>query len=639
MYMRNIISNLGKIKSFICLYIVVIIAFLLIPLFPFDWVSGSYTHMCFEIISSLIALTAATSIFIYFFGTGSRYYLIIGIGFFIVGGESLVHGILSCDHFINSTISTSDFVPMTYVFGKILLALSFILAPILDRTVEMEDRRSEALITAAIALFLSISLTTLAFILPIPQFTYPASCISRPADFVATLLFLISLFLIGKTFILKKDPFSGLLIASILFNIGGSIYMSISKQLYDGYSDIAHISGIASYLMPLLGIGFYGLSEIYKGRKLLEACLITESELYKSEEYLKTLFDQSPVSVEVYHPNGDLKVLNASAKRMFDIRDKDIEKYNVFRDKKLEDIGVYPRLHEVLLGEKISLPEVHCEIDNINRWLSSTAYPLKINDKIDSIVVIHEDITKRKKAEEERNHIQAKLGYAQKLASLGEMAAALAHEINNPITSIVTSNELVLDDVEEGSEGHILLSNSIEQCMRIQRITDGLLKFTRQDSEKCEVKIIDLISDSMTFLEQALKSEGIDLDVSLDEFDISVMGCKETLQQVIVNLINNARNALCKAAKKHITILISRYEDKVKIAFKDTGKGIPPEKVNNVFDPFWTTRRDEGGSGLGLSVSYSIIKDHKGTISVESKEGEWTEFTILIPIYKGIKNG
>ena len=244
--------------AFILLYLGLLTLFLaLIPLvIDSNWGSSSDFHACIEISSSLIALISAVACLSYFFGLRSRYFIIIGLGFFICGSEDLIHGIFGFKRlFADSNIDFARFIPGTYVTGRLLLALSIIVAAFFDRPVKAgKNLRREAVSMSLIALLIGGGTTALAFSLPLPKFVYPSNIISRPIDFISALIFAIALVLTARRYYHKRDMFTGMLIACILLNIGGQIYMSFSKKLFDIYFDIAHWANILSYCMPALGI-------------------------------------------------------------------------------------------------------------------------------------------------------------------------------------------------------------------------------------------------------------------------------------------------------------------------------------------------------------------------------------------------
>lgn len=276
-------ESLPKIGGFILLSLFITLIFVAIgsTVFSSTWVSSSDLHASIEISSSFIAIIAAFACLMYYFGLKNQYFLIVGLGFFICGSEDLVHGIFSFKRlFEDSGVDFSRFIPGTYVAGRSMLAISIITAALLEtRLKTTKNLPQEAVIYSLLAVILGGGATLLAFILPLPQLIYPDHLISRPVDLASAVLYLIAFILICKRFLIQKDTFSGMLLACILLNLGGQIYMSFSKRLFDAFFDVAHWANIFSYCMPVMGIVIQSLQEMRKSnreideRKLIEVTL------------------------------------------------------------------------------------------------------------------------------------------------------------------------------------------------------------------------------------------------------------------------------------------------------------------------------------------------------------------------------
>ena len=253
-------------KMFLMACIAIALVFVAIgpKAFSSDWVSSSDFHACIEISSSFIAIIAAVACLMYYFGLKSRFYLIIGLGFLVCGSEDLIHGIFGFKRlFADSGVDFSRFIPGTYVAGRMSLAIMIIAAPILRyMTKQAENIKREAIVYSSLALMLGGGLTALALTIDLPKFIYPDRLIPRPVDFVSAILFIVAFALIFKRFRHRRDIFSGSLLICILLNIGGQIYMSFSKQLFDVFFDIAHFANILSYCAPVLGIAIQSLQEM-----------------------------------------------------------------------------------------------------------------------------------------------------------------------------------------------------------------------------------------------------------------------------------------------------------------------------------------------------------------------------------------
>ncbi|MBC8208708.1 MAG: PAS domain-containing protein [Desulfobulbaceae bacterium] len=228
------------------------------------------------------------------------------------------------------------------------------------------------------------------------------------------------------------------------------------------------------------------------------------------------------------------------------------------------------------------------------------------------------------------------------MAALGELAAGVAHEVNNPINGIINYAQLLLDDSSPDSHESTLLSRIVQEGERIASITHSLLSFARQDDENCdEVDIRELIEACLTLTRHQFEKDGITLTTDFPPQPLLVTGNFRQLQQVILNLLNNSRyalNARCPqpTAGKDITFhcrqTCIQNQNQVEITILDYGTGIPQGILDKLFDPFFTTKPSGEGTGLGLSISYGIIKSHGGTIEIDSTLNKYTAITITLPL-------
>ncbi|MDI6743824.1 MAG: ATP-binding protein [Thermodesulfovibrionales bacterium] len=249
--------------------------------------------------------------------------------------------------------------------------------------------------------------------------------------------------------------------------------------------------------------------------------------------------------------------------------------------------------------------------------------------------------TLEKKVEEKTGEIkkgQAQLVHSEKLASLGRMAAGVAHEINSPLTGIVTFGHLLQKKFSEGSEERQDIDVIIEQANRCSNIIKGLLGFARATSvEKGIVNLNDVINSSLNMVSHKADFFNIKIVLNLDETMQPIIANASQIQQVFLNMIINAADAM--EGKGIFTITTQKVIDNGKpfaeVIFTDTGQGISEESLPKLFEPFFTTKPVGKGTGLGLAVSHGIIQDHGGKILVRSKLGEGASFFVRLPIYEG----
>lgn len=275
------------------------------------------------------------------------------------------------------------------------------------------------------------------------------------------------------------------------------------------------------------------------------------------------------------------------------------------------------------------------EIGLLAGSFNSMAEELKeYKEKMENWTKSLEDEVQKKTAEIVR--AQEQLINAEKLASLGRMAAGVAHELNSPLTGIVTFAHLMLKRIpQENTQDIEDLKVIIDQAERCSRIVRGLLGFSRKTaSEKSKVDMNILLESTLSMVRNQAKFHNIAFDVSLEKGIPEVAADPNQIQQVFLNLLINSADAM--EERGGVTIASRMVKDNgskfIEIEFTDTGPGIPEDIRGKIFEPFFTTKPEGKGTGLGLSVSYGIIKKHGGQIFVKSGPAEGASFFIRLPI-------
>ncbi|MBI2936501.1 MAG: hypothetical protein HYY31_06845 [Chloroflexi bacterium] len=233
---------------------------------------------------------------------------------------------------------------------------------------------------------------------------------------------------------------------------------------------------------------------------------------------------------------------------------------------------------------------------------------------------------------EELKRTQAELVQSAKMASLGTMAAGIAHEIRNPLFSISGRAELLLmkpDTHLKTLQAKEFLGVILEMTARVRRITDDLLAFSRPSNTE-QVQLNQMVESALRLVEHSIKAQGISIESTLEEQLPPVQANPSQLQQTLVNLLLNAKDAT--PAGGIIRVRTYREGDAVAAAIEDTGCGIPEENMKRLFEPFFTTKEPGKGTGLGLYLSDRFIREHKGTISVQSQVGKGSIFTVRLPV-------
>jgi signal transduction histidine kinase len=230
---------------------------------------------------------------------------------------------------------------------------------------------------------------------------------------------------------------------------------------------------------------------------------------------------------------------------------------------------------------------------------------------------------------------EERLVRSAKLAAVGEMAAAVAHELNNPLTTVTGFTELILETLEQDSPEYEDLSLVLKEAVRSRDVVRRLLDFSRQSEIlQVETDINEIISMVLALVHHLMHTSGIEVRVELwDEIPL-IRADPNQMQQVLLNIIHNAIHSMPKGGELVIQSMVEEREseERIGIRVKDTGIGISKENLDKIFEPFFTTKPSGEGTGLGLSVSYSIVSEHGGYIEVESDEGAGSVFTVWLPV-------
>jgi C4-dicarboxylate-specific signal transduction histidine kinase len=268
---------------------------------------------------------------------------------------------------------------------------------------------------------------------------------------------------------------------------------------------------------------------------------------------------------------------------------------------------------------------------------------LKLEDSRKAMIHIMDDLRSTtmeiERREQELRDKQEQLVQAGKLATLGELSTGIAHELNNPLNNIGLYVGNVIDRIELGlaekEKGGMLreLEGALDQVRKASEIITHLRTFGRAASVFFEpVAITDVIERSLSLMREQLRLREIDVALELTQDEAVVIGNPIQLEQVFINLLTNARDALADAPLRVIQIACDIRPPNVAVTFADTGPGIPEGLEQRIFDPFFTTKEVGAGTGLGLSITYGIIQEHAGTISVDSAPGEGARFLIELPL-------
>jgi len=254
----------------------------------------------------------------------------------------------------------------------------------------------------------------------------------------------------------------------------------------------------------------------------------------------------------------------------------------------------------------------------------STAPLRTTSGEMAGTIVVIEDITARVQLEEQ-------LQISEKMASLGLLAAGVAHEINTPLTGISSFTQMLLEQADPDDPKTKLLEKIERQTFRAAKIVNGLLNLARPARlDSGPVDLHAVINDVLALVEHQFRTARVQIRKDFAPHPAIVEGVEYKLQQVFLNLFLNARDAMPKGGWLSITTRVDHDRACVEVA--DTGLGIPREHLSRIYDPFFTTKAGGQGTGLGLSITYGIVQEHRGTIACESQEGQGTRFRITLPL-------
>lgn len=353
----------------------------------------------------------------------------------------------------------------------------------------------------------------------------------------------------------------------------------------------------------------------------------THDELTTSETKYRQLFEASRDPILIWDATGRILDINAAGLQLLGFEDR----YEALQIGQAMDLFQAPeaghRLLQTVDGagfvkefEVVLVPRQGGAIDallTVNRTTDE--------DQTPRYEVYIRDITLRKRMEKQ-------MAQTEKMASIGQLAAGVAHEINNPLSVISCYSNLI----EKSGDVTVQIQEDLEKVKKhtlsCKRIVDSLLNFARaSETHRRSADVHAGLESVLTIIEKQVGKRQVDIrrcyapslpPVSIDE---------DKMTQVYMNILLNAVQAIDDQGTVSITTAYDPQSDQIHIAFADTGAGISPEHIDKIFDPFYTTKKDQEGTGLGLSVSYGIVQEHDGDIQVESRPGHGSTFTIILP--------
>ncbi len=411
-------------------------------------------------------------------------------------------------------------------------------------------------------------------------------------------------------------------------------------------------------------IVFYNLKTEEKNERLVKLVLAVlsqigsiikrkqaEEALRESEERLRSILDNTPAVVYIKNLQGRFVFINRQFENLFHIKrdelkgktphdcfPKEIADTHLANDRKVFETKIPMEFEELATHD-----------DGQHAYIS-VKFPLfDSTGDIYAVCGISTDITEHKKMEDERAKLREQLYHAQKLESVGTLAGGIAHDFNNILTAIIGYGNLLQMEMKEGSSSRDFIQKILKSAERAANLTHGLLAFSRkQVSNPSPLYLNEIIKGVESLLVRVMR-EDIKLKIALTDKECVVMADVGQMEQVLMNLATNARDAMPEGGFLGINTDIAEIDNEyikthgygkvgryALVAISDTGVGMDEQTKERIFEPFFTTKSVGKGTGLGLAIVYGIIKQHNGYINVYSELGKGTTFKIYLPVIESV---
>lgn len=305
-----------------------------------------------------------------------------------------------------------------------------------------------------------------------------------------------------------------------------------------------------------------------------------------------------------------------------------------------EDVPLQERILSAIKTSGVWREEVHSLRKDGTRFWTKVGITRTTHPKFGTVYIgFVTDISARKKIESQLKEQQALMTASAKMAALGEMAAGIGHEINNPLASIQANAEDLKDLVQSGNANteHIVerLSRIEKTCARIAKIIKGLRFFAREEKSGAiySARVSELVAETLELCGERFRQHGIDVRISAISPELKVECRPEQISQVILNLLMNAYDAVVTQTEKWVELAVSVEAEQLVLRVRDSGGGVPKELQSQIMQPFFTTKEPGKGIGLGLSISQGIVRNHQGSLEFNPLAPH-TEFEVRLPLAK-----
>jgi PAS domain S-box-containing protein len=364
-----------------------------------------------------------------------------------------------------------------------------------------------------------------------------------------------------------------------------------------------------------------------------------EKKSIHMRQFLNKVIQSSPNAIISADRNGNILLMNQAAENLFGYSMEE-----AIRIKNAEDFYPFGKAREIMkklknknFGGEGKLSSTRVDVVNAAGEVipvEMTANLIYEGDKEVASTGIFYDLREKIAAEKKFKEVLIQVAQSEKMASLGQLAAGVAHEINNPLTGILLYANLALERFDNEDPIRKYLQSVIDDAGRCRDIVKNLLAYSRQASPTKEIfQVNSLVEHSLNLIRDQELFLNIQVDKNMSSDMMLIHADKNQLSQVFINLIINAVDAMKKKGTLTFRTYRKKHVKKVYIEISDTGCGIPKEHISKIFDPFFTTKETGKGTGLGLSTSYGIIKENGGQISIKETSLKGTTFLVELPLY------
>ena len=372
-----------------------------------------------------------------------------------------------------------------------------------------------------------------------------------------------------------------------------------------------------------------------------------QKALRTSEQQYRSLFKNAVLGIYQTTPDGRILAANPALIRMLGYKS-----FSNLSQRNLETEGYLPEYPREEFKQRLTKYGRISGYESV--WTRKDGTPIYVRENARAIrnadgeILYYEgtieDITERREAERVKEELEAQMVHNQKLESIGTLASGVAHEINNPLTGIINYAQLIQDRIDDEALAGFA-EGIIREGNRVATIVKNLLAFSRQEKERhSPAEVADIVDVVVSLIGSVLHKDQIDLRIDLQD-GLPKLRCRsQQIQQVLLNLMVNARDALNarypgfdenKVLQLSVRLRQVDGAPWIRLTVEDFGVGIPDGVIGRIFDPFFTTKPRDEGTGLGLSISHGIIREHHGNLFAKSKPGKGTQFIVDLPVNNG----